>query len=262
MKVIILAAGQGTRLRPYTDHRPKCMVELAGISLLHRQLAVLHAGGIADRDIALVGGYRQDKLLADGIRQFTNPRYDQTNMVGTLFCAEAFIQPDEELLICYGDILYEPEVLSAIRLGEGDITLAADLEWKRLWSLRMDNPLGDAETFKMNQGQVIELGKKPKDYNEVQAQYMGLIRVSATRVQAFIDFYHALDNQEIYDGKDFDNMYMTSLIQALIDANWDVRPALVHNGWIEVDSSSELELYEKLYLAGKLDSYIHLDRVR
>lgn len=262
MKVIILAAGQGTRLRPYTDHRPKCMVELAGISLLHRQLAVLRAGGIADCDIALIGGYRQDQLLADGIRQFTNPRFDQTNMVGTLFCAESFIQPDEDLLICYGDIVYEPEVLSAILKGQGDITLAADLEWKRLWSLRMDNPLADAETFKMEQGRVIELGKKPKDYDEVQAQYMGLIRVSSTRVQALVDFYHALDRQATYDGKDFDNMYMTSLIQALIDANWDVRPALVENCWIEVDSASELELYQKLYEEGELDSYIHLDRVK
>jgi len=60
MRVIILAAGQGTRLRPFTDDRPKCLVELHGRPLLHRQLDVLRAAGL--NDIALVGGYRADCL--------------------------------------------------------------------------------------------------------------------------------------------------------------------------------------------------------
>ncbi|MFT5220345.1 MAG: choline kinase [Gammaproteobacteria bacterium] len=259
MKVIILAAGQGTRLRPYTDDRPKCMVELGGVPMLHRQLDVLRSCGIADADIALIGGYCQDRLIAEGIRQFTNPRFDKTNMVGTLFCAETFMEPGQDLLICYGDIVYERQVLEATLQQEGEMVLAADREWRRLWSLRMEEPLDDAETFKMAQGRVIELGKKPRGYDEVEAQYMGLIRISGPKVQDFIDAYHALDECATYDGKDFDNMYMTSLIQVLIDAGWAVCPALVDNGWIEVDSASELEQYEALHRQGKLDDYVRLD---
>ena len=41
MRVIILAAGEGKRLRPYTDDKPKCMVELAGNSLLSYQLSTI-----------------------------------------------------------------------------------------------------------------------------------------------------------------------------------------------------------------------------
>ena len=43
MKVIILAAGQGTRLRPLTDHCPKCMVEVNGKSIIERQLDTMHS---------------------------------------------------------------------------------------------------------------------------------------------------------------------------------------------------------------------------
>ena len=51
MKVIILAAGQGTRLRPLTDHCPKCMVEVNGKSIIERQLDTMHSCGIEDKDI-------------------------------------------------------------------------------------------------------------------------------------------------------------------------------------------------------------------
>ena len=54
MKVIILAAGQGTRLKPLTDDRPKCMVEVKGRSIIDRQLDTMHACGIADEDITMV----------------------------------------------------------------------------------------------------------------------------------------------------------------------------------------------------------------
>ena len=46
MRAIILAAGEGTRLRPYTLDRPKCLVEINGESLLGRQIKVLNSEGI------------------------------------------------------------------------------------------------------------------------------------------------------------------------------------------------------------------------
>ena len=257
MKAIILAAGQGTRLRPYTNDRPKCMVPLAGKPMLHRQLDVLREQGVGD--ITLVGGYKAEKLQASGVSVVTNPRYDQTNMVATLFCAEDAMVTGEDLLISYGDIVFEPSVLRAVLDCEAEIGLGADREWRRLWETRMDDPLSDAETFKMSDGyRVIELGKKPESYADVQAQYMGLIRVRGDRVSHFIDAYKSMDRAAIYDGKDFDNMYMTSFIQYLIDADWDVRACLVDNGWLEVDTADELAIYEQMAESGSLDSYCRL----
>jgi hypothetical protein len=42
---------------------------------------------------------------------------------------------------------------------------------------------------------------------------MGLIKLSARAAAGIRDFYHSLDKSAAYDGKDFDNMYMTSFIQ-------------------------------------------------
>ena len=248
MKVIFLAAGQGTRLRPYTNDRPKCMVILNGKPMLHYQLEVLNQLNIPVTNQAIVGGYLQEKIDAPGLTIFSNPNYDKTNMVGTLFCARDWMQPGEDLIICYGDIVYEPRVMQAVIQCESEVCIAADLNWRKLWSLRMDNPLDDAETFKVNSktGLITELGKKPKNYNEIEAQYMGIIKIRGDKVAAFIDFYEGLDKKAIYDGKDFNNMYMTSFIQALIDKGWEVKPAYTEGGWIEVDSIDDLLFYEDM----------------
>ena len=128
MKIIILAAGQGTRLRPYTNDRPKCMVELAGKPLLHHQLTVIEGAGFSLDNIALVGGYLKERLNAPGTHLYENSHYATTNMVSTLFCAEQFMSPGEDLLICYGDIVYEPKVLEKLLETEGEVVIAADRE--------------------------------------------------------------------------------------------------------------------------------------
>lgn len=247
MKVIILAAGQGTRLRPYTNDRPKCMVELKGKPLLHHQLEAIEQCGVKTQDIALAAGYLQEALVAPGIQQYRNEQYATTNMVATLFAAEDFMQAGEDLIISYGDIVYKPEVFEKLLATEGDLVITADLEWYDLWKLRMDNPLDDAETFKMTaDGAVLELGKKPNSREEAQAQYIGLIKIAGNKVADFIEHYHAMDKTATYDGKDFNNMYMTSLIQNIIDAGWNVQAALINRGWLEVDSVEDLQAYESL----------------
>jgi len=261
MKVIILAAGQGTRLRPYTDDRPKCMVELAGCPILHHQLAVLRQA--QPDEIILVGGYESDQLDIPGVSLLHNFRYDQTNMVSTLFCAGEHMQAGEDLLITYGDIVFEKRVLDAVLECDGEVVLGADLDWRRLWELRMDDPLSDAETFVMTGGnRVTELGKQPKSYEEVQAQYMGVIRVRGDKVRDFISAYGSMDRGKSYDGKDFDNMYMTSFLQHLIDSGWDVRAALVNGGWLEIDTADELESFNDLHKSGELDDFVALGTSR
>lgn len=258
MRAIVLAAGQGTRLRPYTDYQPKCMVSLAGRPLIYRQLDVLRSTGI--KDITLVGGYRADCLDNQGVGIVINPRYDRTNMVTTLFCAREQMKRDEDLIIAYGDIVYEPRVLHALLAGNAPICIAADLSWRRFWEIRMRDVLSDVETFRMdNNGRILELGKKPRSYDDVQAQYMGLIKVRGDVIEDFIAAYDDMDRTAIYDGKDFDNMYMTSFLQHLIDIGWDVHACLVNNGWLEVDTVDDLETYEKMEQAGHLSSFYRVD---
>jgi len=253
-RVLILAAGQGTRLRPLTDVKPKCLVPLLGRSLLERQVDTLKELGI--NDIHVATGYRADQIEALGFATSINPQFAKTNMVESLFSALSYIQQEGDLIIAYGDIVYQSDNLNALLNCNDEIALMIDARWRELWSLRLSNPLDDAETLIMNDdGYVTALGKKPQSYDQIEGQYTGLIKIRSDKLMALVTFYNQLDRSATYDGKDFNNMYMTSFLQLLIDSGWKAKAVLVNGGWLEVDSVEDLSKYETMAKEGKLDRF-------
>ena len=68
MKAVILAAGIASRLRPLTDHKPKCLLEIGNKCLLERAIDGLLANGL--NDIVIVTGYLQEQITT-----FVSGRY-------------------------------------------------------------------------------------------------------------------------------------------------------------------------------------------
>jgi L-glutamine-phosphate cytidylyltransferase len=239
MKAIILAAGQGTRLRPLTDDRPKCMVSYQGHPLIEHVCQALRANGVTD--IVAVRGYKPEALRCPGLRFYDNPRYAETNMVYTLFCADRELEGD--VIISYSDIVYSPKVIRSLLDSGGDISVVVDRDWRRLWQERMSDPLDDAETLRLDtRGNIVELGKRASSYDEIEGQYIGLLKVSASAWPRLRAFYANLDRGASYDGKSFENMYMTSFIQAVIDRLMPVKAVPINGGWLEIDAPSDLEI--------------------
>ena len=126
MKSIILAAGEGKRLRPLTNNTPKCMVEIFGKSLLERQIQVMKSCGI--NDIVVVTGYKSNMINIPGIIFEKNVNYKNTNMIETLFCAKSHFEC--EIIITYGDIVYEKKVIESLLASDSSISLTSDSNWE------------------------------------------------------------------------------------------------------------------------------------
>ncbi len=250
-RTVILAAGEGTRLRPLTDYLPKTLVPLGGKPLLARQMAVLNRAGITD--ISIVAGYCAEALGSSGARLFHNPRYANTNMVASLHCAKPLFDGTDDVVVAYGDIVYEPRVLTRLLATDAPIAVVVDLGWQRLWELRMDDPLSDAETMKLDAaGHIVELGRKPRNLADIQGQYIGLFKVSRAFAPQFFARYERLPDNALFEGRPRDKMYMTSYLQHQIDHGVPVRAATVTNGWLEVDNVQDLDRYESSLAQGEL----------
>ncbi|MCG7537135.1 phosphocholine cytidylyltransferase family protein [Pseudoalteromonas sp. OOF1S-7] len=246
-KALILAAGQGTRLRPHTEELPKTMVKVHGKAIIEYQLDVFNGLGIDD--IAIVGGYHHEKLEKYGLKKFVNDEFESSNMVHSLFKAQAFFD-DQDLVISYGDIIYAADIVTKLLACPNEVVVSADLDWEWLWSQRMEDPVEDAESFKyLTDGRVVELGKKLKSKQEAQAQYIGLIKVSGAALKRWLSYYLSLSIDETR------SMYMTDFIQFLIEKGEPVHCACHSKGWLEVDSVSDLALYQGLPI-----SHFEIDR--
>ena len=237
-KVILLVAGEGKRLRPYTLDRPKCMVEIDGISLIDRQLSVLRAEGLDN--IVMVGGYKSEMLKREGVKLKLNPRYYETNMVWTLFSVEEEL--DGDVIVSYGDIVYSREILQALLESTADIAVIIDKEWEGYWRARNEDPLDDAETLKLRaDGTIREIGQSPQALDEIEGQYIGLMKFSAQGVSQMKEtFYAAVESGELL-GKPIENSYMTDLLQALINSDKLVTSIPVYGDWVEIDTVSDLK---------------------
>lgn len=255
MKAIHLAAGEGSRLRPLTNDRPKPLVELGGTSLLERNVSTLESVGVDDH--VVVTGHEGDQIRDLGFETVHNEVYDETEMIYSLFlAAEAFPAENEgDLLISYGDIVYEPRVADAVLACDAPMCVVVDREWRSLWEERFDDPLEDAETLSLEEdGRIRSIGETPDGYDQIDAQYTGLLKVRNDHIERFVDAYR--DLEAAADG--YVSIDTTAFLQRLIDDDWHLQAVPVDGGWLEVDTLEDLELYRDLHADGDLSRFVSL----
>ena len=146
MKGVILAAGMAKRLRPLTDEKPKCLLEVGGKTLLQRTVDAMISAGI--KEFVVVTGYRENMIrefLTARYPQYTinfidNPDYEHNNNIFSLWLAMEKLHGTEVLLMD-SDILCDPEAVRRVarktvpalamqqhELGEEEMKIVVDAE--------------------------------------------------------------------------------------------------------------------------------------
>ena len=259
---MILAAGEGKRLRPLTNDIPKGMVTLFGKSLLERQIEIFRKCGIDD--ITIVTGYCHDKITFPNIRYFRNEKYETTNMVETLFCAKEIL--GDSVIVSYGDIIFEEKVLQQLINAKDDLCIVIDKEWLKYWKIRFKNPLDDAESLIIDElGYVQEIGQKVSNVNEIMGQYIGLMKFQNEGLEFMKKYYMKVKKQSEYESNplnnslNFEKSYMTDLISGLIREGCKIKSIPIRNGWLELDTIQDYKIYEKMYKEKSLSEFFSPD---
>ncbi len=249
-KAIIVAAGRGRRLMPYTDAMPKCLVPVDERTILGIQLEAMAAHGV--NDVVVIRGYLGDVLeqrqaeLPLPVRFVDNREWEHNNILESLFCAEAEL--DGPVLLSYSDIIYTPAVVEAVMASSADIALIVDREFRRIYEGRTEHPLEEAEVAKIDdRGHVTSVGKRAHPPGEARGEFIGLAKLSTRGARRFRDTWAAL--KEDYLGREdmpfvraptFRQAYLTDLLQHLIDAGEEVAGVEIAGSWREIDTVQDL----------------------
>ncbi len=208
MKAVILAAGSATRLRPLTEHLPKCLLEVAGRPILRRLLDHLAALGVSE--VTIVLGYLGSKIR-DAVQSWSpeigvnftdNAEYASTNNgYSTLLAGPA--ASGHEFVLLDADIVCEQEVIARVLRHEVPDCLG----------VRPSTSLG-VEEMKIvldAKGRVRECAKTV-DPKTAIGESIGINRFSPA---ASTRFFAALE--ERVRGKGLVNEYNDSAVQQMID---------------------------------------------
>lgn len=235
MKAIILAAGRGSRMKNLTEERPKCLIELHGKPLLEWQLSALREAGI--EEIAIVTGYKHELLGDRGLTEYYNSRWAETNMVSSLSCAQEWLKA-EPCIVSYSDIFYSNQAVRLLMDCPAPLAVTYDPHWLKLWAERFEDPLIDAETFRLKPDNYLaEIGNKPKSVEEVQGQYMGLLRFTPDSWEILVKLREQLPPHVK------DSMHMTASLNLLIKNGMQIFGIPYYGIWGEIDTPSDLEVH-------------------
>ena len=248
MNAIILAAGSGIRLGQHTQDIPKVLLDINGKSILDRQISSLREQGV-DK-IFIVTGYKKERHIRKDVEYFFNPKYSETDQLGSLMIAREKIFGD--VLIIFGDIIFDCNILQQVLASNDDISIAIDLDWEKSYDERSDNPKSLADKVLIKGKKIIQISAKEislEQKNEV-GEFLGIIKLSVNGSKIFIKKYEELEKThtgKFHDAYSLTKAKLVDILQELIDFKIGISPIIIDGKWCEIDTPNDLERARKIF---------------
>ena len=233
---VIVAAGFEKNFWPLNADKPKAMIEIKGKTLLERQVDLLHKCGVTR--IAVVTGYKHEKVRLETIVTYHNPAYQKTHIVRSLFSAEPELQ--DKFIFLYGDVLFEDFVLEKLLKSKHDISLAVRpvSAGRELQKNGFSKPERDWVTTEAGSSTTRAVGHH-LCLDDVNGEFLGLALFSKRGARVLRETYaRALKSRRsrFHNASSFEKAQFTDLIQEMIDRGEKVHAVDVRGGWIDLNT--------------------------
>lgn len=227
MKGLVIAAGDGTRLHPYTKKKCKALVPLLGLSLVERVILSAKEAGI--KEFVVVSGYEGELLkerIGDGtsygvkIEWVHNPDWEKGNGV-SVFKARDHFGSGERFVLMMCDHMFDPDTLRLLlQRKDKENILCVDKKIDRVFDL------DDATKVLVEGDKIVEIGKGLKKFNAIDC---GMFLCSYSLFESL--------EKSIQENKDS----LSDGVEVLIDKN-EMRACDVKGGfWADIDTPKSLK---------------------
>jgi choline kinase len=235
MKAVILAAGQGTRIRSIHGERPKCLIEVDSGTILDYQLEALSMAGI--NDVAIVVGYEKEQIIThvrnhysrshQRIHFIENPAFALTNNIYSLWLALEWLRGDS-FMVLNADVIFDPEILQSAALPTAPISMIVDPCWRD-------------ETMKViiSGDRVVQMSKKITR-DEFSGTYIGITVFNQAIFDKFaLKMKHLIGSGQV-------NVFFNVAVQQLADEGIRVGFSSTNDlPWAEIDDPLDLSFAQQ-----------------
>jgi len=245
MNVIILAAGSGIRLGEHTQDIPKTLVDINGKSILERQISLLRKHKV--KEIFVVTGYKKETYVLKDVEYFFNPKYSETEQLTSMMVARRKIFGD--VLIIFGDIIFDSAILKQVLASNDDITIPIDLNWEKSYEEEPNKPV---DKVLVNQKKIVKISAKEislESKNEV-GEFLGIIKLSTAGSKILVKKYEELEKShtgKFHDADSLNKAKLVDILQELIDSKIEISPLIISGKWCEIDTPKDLERAKKIF---------------
>ncbi len=235
MILVIVAAGSGKRLR---KEIPKCLNEINGIALIEHLKPFMKKF----KKVIIVTGFkgeliRQKLKNEKNIFFVKNSKFKKSNMVFSLFCAKKLIPRNNDIVISYSDIIFDPKIYSTLK--KYDFTfMPLKTNWLKVWKKRMpvNKIRSDAENLITKNDKIISIGGKILN-TYPKYQFMGLMKIKYKEFIFMHKIFKLIKKINI-DFTNFINLLIKQFSFVLYYKKTNVR-------WFEIDTYRDLKVIKK-----------------
>ncbi|MGN2369742.1 sugar phosphate nucleotidyltransferase [Clostridium cagae] len=225
MRIIILAAGVGSRLRPLTQNVPKSLLKVANnITVLEYTINMINAN--CNCEIIVVTGFNKDKFIEPlkGFENCTiveNPFFRVSNSIASLWFAREYMV--EETIVINSDVIIEDKLFKKI------------LETKNYATVFYDSSIGEHADYKVveKDGRVVVMSKELNDFS---GEYIGITKFSLKASSELKDKVENMICSELIN-----EWYETALVDMIYNDNLKLTAIDVSEyKWTEIDNVNDL----------------------
>lgn len=224
MRFIILAAGQGTRMHPFTRTTPKCLMQLGHGETVAERMARILRKLDPEAEIIYILGFMHKEIravLPEYVRVIQNPFYSVSNSIASLWFARELM--DTDMVLINGDIVLSEAALAEIAALEHPATIVLD-------SSKREN---------LDCGVIVD-GKRitlmAKTFKNGYGEYTGVIKVNGEVAKRM-----RRQTEDMIEGNDLNNWSEYSLVQLIVSEDMYVTyHDIAGHEWAELDTLNDL----------------------
>tara|TARA_B100000965_G_scaffold403410_1_gene431414 strand:- start:522 stop:1265 length:744 start_codon:yes stop_codon:yes gene_type:complete len=247
MRAIIIAAGLGSRLKPFTNDLPKTLVKIGNTSILESQLKVFRSLNI--KDINLITGYKREKFKEKKVKYFFNKEYKNNNILESLFCAKS--KMNKTCLISYSDIIFKRNIVKKLLSSRNDISILVDTDWKKIYKGRTMHPPSQAENVIFDKNNILKKVGKNLSTKKSNGEFIGMVKISSLGCKLFKKYFKIakikFKKRKFYNAKSIKKAYLADFLNFLIEHKITIRCINIKRNWMEIDTVQDLKRAQKFF---------------